>query len=80
MKAIGVYDRSVSFGSGGPIYIETKSALYGFDIPILNFLAGIGGRDVMSEDIRLMLDRTLAAVEARPKKEIVWIGTRGVEP
>ncbi|HID71897.1 MAG TPA: pyruvate ferredoxin oxidoreductase [Thermoplasmata archaeon] len=77
-KAIGVYDRSVSFGSGGPTYIETRSALYGSQIPIVNFLAGLGGRDVMFEDIRYMYDTLLKYAETgKAEKEIHWIGSRG---
>jgi pyruvate/2-oxoacid:ferredoxin oxidoreductase alpha subunit len=57
-KAIGVYDRAVSFGTGGPSWIDTRCALYGFDIPVINYLAGLGGRDVMKADIRLMYDMT----------------------
>jgi pyruvate/2-oxoacid:ferredoxin oxidoreductase alpha subunit len=80
-KAIGVYDRAVSFGSGGPSWIDCRSALYGYNIPVINFLAGLGGRDVMASDVRLMFDKTLeAASEGSAKKEVVWIGTRGVEP
>jgi pyruvate ferredoxin oxidoreductase alpha subunit len=79
LEAIGVYDRSVSFGSGGPTFIETRHSLYGFDIPILNFLAGLGGRDVKTEDIRYMFDRLLDAKEGKVPHEIYWIGTRGVE-
>ncbi|MEW5937937.1 MAG: transketolase C-terminal domain-containing protein, partial [Candidatus Thermoplasmatota archaeon] len=78
--AIGVYDRAVSFGSGGPSWIEARSALYGHSIPVLNFLAGLGGRDVTAMDIRIMFDKTLEAAKAgKARKEIVWIGTRGVD-
>ncbi|MFQ6106473.1 MAG: pyruvate ferredoxin oxidoreductase [Thermoplasmata archaeon] len=82
VKALGVYDRAMSFGLGGPNYVDTKSALYGHStIPVLGFLAGLGGRDVMVKDIKLMLDRTLeAAKKGRADKEVAWIGTRGVEP
>jgi len=81
VDAIGFYDRSVSYGVGGPSYIEGRHALYGFTIPVMNFLAGLGGRDVMSEDVELMFDMLLkAAVEGRAEKDIVWIGTRGVNP
>jgi pyruvate/2-oxoacid:ferredoxin oxidoreductase alpha subunit len=80
-KAIGVYDRAISFGTGGPSWIEARCALYGFSLPVINFLAGLGGRDVTAGDIRLMFDRTLeAASEGKSKKDVVWIGTRGVEP
>jgi len=80
VNAIGVYDRSISFGSGGPTFIEVRNALYGYDLPVINFLAGLGGRDVVKADVRKMFEKTLkAAEEGRVEKEIVWIGTRGVE-
>jgi pyruvate/2-oxoacid:ferredoxin oxidoreductase alpha subunit len=80
VEAIGVYDRSISFGSGGPTFIETRHALYGRNIPIVNFLAGLGGRDVVKSDVRKMFEKTLkAAREGKVDKEVVWIGTRGVE-
>ena len=81
-KALGVYDRSISFGSGGPSFIEIKNAIYGHaSIPVISLLAGLGGRDVMSDDIKLMLDKTLdAAKTGKVKKDVVWIGTRGVTP
>lgn len=80
-KAIGVYDRAVSFGSGGPSWIEARNCLYGYNIPVINLLAGLGGRDVTGPDIRIMFDKILdAAKTGKAEKEIVWIGTRGVEP
>ena len=80
VDAIGVYDRAISFGSGGPAYIETRHALYGFDIPLIDFLAGLGGRDVVKGDVRIMFEKTLkAAKEGKAEKEVVWIGTRGVD-
>jgi len=80
VKALGVYDRSISFGSGGPTFIEVRSALYGYDLPVVNFLAGLGGRDVVKSDVRKMFEKTLKAAEdGKVEKEIVWIGTRGVE-
>ncbi|HDD60173.1 MAG TPA: pyruvate ferredoxin oxidoreductase [Euryarchaeota archaeon] len=81
VSAIGFYDRSISYGSGGPSYIEGRHALYGLEIPVMNFLAGLGGRDVRVPDIKLMFEKLLeAAREGKAKKDIVWIGTRGVEP
>jgi len=80
VKAIGVYDRSISFGLGGPAYIDTKSTLYGFSTPIVNYLAGLGGRDVTYVDIRKMFDDLLEiAKTGKVKRDIQWIKTRGVE-
>lgn len=79
-KAIGVYDRSISFGVGGPAFIEVRHALYGHSsIPVMNFLAGLGGRDVTIDDIKTMFDDVLESAETgKPKQEIRWIGTRGL--
>jgi len=81
VKALGVYDRAISYGSGGPSWIETRHAIYGHsDIPVLGFLAGLGGRDVTSDDVAHMINSTLEAAEGEEKKPVTWIGTRGVEP
>ncbi len=81
VRALGVYDRALSFGSGGPAWIETRHALYGeTDIPVLNFLAGLGGRDVTRADVERMFRALLEAGEkGAPKSDMVWVGTRGVE-
>ncbi len=78
VEAIGVYDRAISYGSGGPLFIETRNALYGMDVPVLNFLAGLGGRDVMTGDVEKMYEILMKAKDSKPAKEIYWIGTRGV--
>ena len=79
VKAFGVYDRAVSFGVSGPQYIEAKSALYGLTIPTVNFIAGLGGRDVTTNDIEKMFDALLDVAKAgKVKKNVVWINTRGV--
>lgn len=79
VKAFGVYDRAVSFGVSGPQYIEAKSALYGMNIPIVNFIAGLGGRDVTTKDISKMFDALLdVSKTGKAKKNVVWLNTRGV--
>lgn len=81
VKAIGAFDRAVSYGVGGPSYIELRNALYGLNVPTMDFIGGLGGRDVSLADIGLMFDRLLeAAKTGKAKKDIVWISTRGVEP
>jgi pyruvate/2-oxoacid:ferredoxin oxidoreductase alpha subunit len=82
LKALGVYDRAVSYGVGGPTYIEARNALYDLaNIPVLGFLAGLGGRDVTREDVELMFKKTDAAAgRGRRAGGVTWIGTRGVPP
>ncbi len=81
VKAIGTFDRAVSYGVGGPSYIELRNALYGLNVPTIDFIGGLGGRDVSLADIGLMFDRLLeTAKTGRVKRDIVWTSTRGVEP
>jgi pyruvate ferredoxin oxidoreductase alpha subunit len=81
VKAIGVFDRAVSYGVGGPTYIDLRNAIYGLTVPTIDFIGGLGGRDISLADVRLMFDRLLeAAKTGKARREIVWIATRGVEP
>jgi pyruvate/2-oxoacid:ferredoxin oxidoreductase alpha subunit len=81
VKAVGVYDRAISYGVGGPSFIEFRNAAYGLQVPTVDFITGLGGRDVSSDDVRLMFDRLLeTARTGTVKREVVWINTRGVEP
>lgn len=54
-KAVGVMDRSTSPGGfGAPLFTEIRSALYQLDSRpiVLNFIYGLGGRDVTMENIK----------------------------
>ncbi len=53
-KAIGVIDRSDSFGSPhAPLALEVRAALYeaGLQVPVSDFIAGLGGADITLEQI-----------------------------
>ena len=63
-----VVDRNVSIGSGGGVYTELKSGLYGFaDAPVHGFIAGLGGKDLtfgeMCEMVKKVADGRAADVE-----------------
>jgi len=77
IAAIGVVDRSLSFIGGGQAFNETRSALYGLNIPIINHLAGLGGRDVTEMQIRKMFELTLRAAKGEKVKTVNWHNTRG---
>ncbi|MBC7190605.1 pyruvate ferredoxin oxidoreductase [Candidatus Aerophobetes bacterium] len=52
---VAVMDRAASFGAvGGPLFLETRSALYDLDKkPLLvNYIYGLGGREVTVEHIK----------------------------
>ncbi len=80
VKAVGVFDRAVSYGVAGPSFIEFRNAAYGLNVPTMNFIGGLGGRDVSLADVRFMYERLLeAAKTGKVRREITWMGTRGVE-
>jgi pyruvate ferredoxin oxidoreductase alpha subunit len=77
VSAVGVFDRSISYHGGGPVFNELKSALFGLTLPVINHLAGLGGRDVTENQIRAMFDLTLNAAKGDIVKTINWHNTRG---
>ncbi|NJD54032.1 MAG: pyruvate ferredoxin oxidoreductase [Candidatus Methanoperedens sp.] len=77
VSALGVFDRSVSYHGGGQVYNEVRSALFGMTIPVINHLAGLGGRDVTKEQIMKMFELTRKAAKGEKVNQINWHGTRG---
>jgi pyruvate ferredoxin oxidoreductase alpha subunit len=72
LKAFAVMDRAISFGaSGGPVFLEARSALYGTKLPIVNYIYGLGGRDVMIEHIMSVYDDLAAIVKTGKVKKLV---------
>ncbi len=79
-KAVAVLDRSDSFGAeGGPLFLETKSALYDLDerIPVVNYIYGLGGSDVRLELISSVYSdlSDIASGTAAPQA-MQYLGTR----
>jgi len=56
--AIGVLDRTFTFGQGGPLYNEVNGQLYNHRNrpPTKNYIVGVGGRDVRPKHIRGIFD------------------------
>ena len=55
VKVVAVMDKADSFSAcGGPVFAETRSACYSLAAPprMINFVYGLGGRDVRVEDIK----------------------------
>lgn len=83
MKAVGIIDRDYSYGSpfhGGVLAHEIRSAMYDADarVPIVSFIAGLGGREITQPYAREMFARTQeAAASGVSPKETYWIGVRG---
>ena len=71
-KKVGVIDRAVSWGHEGPFFSEVKASMYGADIPLYGFIAGLGGRDLSIQDIQSIVDH----MQKREPSDLVWIGVK----
>ena len=78
VKAIGVIDRDISFGYEGAVASDIKSALAsaGACPKVINFIAGIAGRDITKEDIEDMYDKLFRFARGEDEKELQFIGLR----
>ena len=82
-KGVGVIDRDYSFGApswGGVLFHELRSALYSLEQrPLMvNFIAGLGGREIRVNDVTHMAHIILEALETgKVEQENYWIGVRG---
>jgi pyruvate ferredoxin oxidoreductase alpha subunit len=77
IRVLAVTDRAISFGGpGGPVASEIRSALY--DVPkrpkIVNFIIGLGGRDVHVEDF---IDMVRRAAKGKLPEPYEFYGVRG---
>jgi pyruvate ferredoxin oxidoreductase alpha subunit len=77
LKALGTFDRSASFNGYGPVFTETRNALYGSGIPITDHMAGIGGRDITLELVRDMYDMVERSSKGEAVRDCTWHALRG---
>ncbi len=79
IKAIIVLDRNISTGSTGALLSEVKASLYGSsNRPLVKgLITGLGGRDVNTDSIKALIERTLEDVDkGEIKEDTEWIGLR----
>ncbi len=79
LKALAVLDRSEPFsGNGGPLYTETRSSLYESKLRpvVLNYIYGLGGRDIGVKDIRGVFFELIDAGKKEPANKINYLGVR----
>jgi pyruvate ferredoxin oxidoreductase alpha subunit len=82
-KAVGVIDRDFAHGSpddGGILLHEIRSCLYPAKQrpAVVNFLTGLGGRDISIQECERMFDITEKAMRDETMDGYVtWIGVRG---
>jgi pyruvate ferredoxin oxidoreductase alpha subunit len=77
IRVLAVTDRACSFGGpGGPVFSEIRSALYEEEKrpAIVNYIIGLGGRDVAVEDFMEMVRR---AEKGKLSEPYEFYGVRG---
>jgi len=78
-RAVGVMDRSASFGAmGGPVFTEVRAALYGRPDapPVHDWIYGLGGRDCDTAQIASLIDQLQAAAGGRALDSVNLLGVR----
>ena len=76
IKAVGVVDRSVSFGwNSGPVYQELLSTLYFLDkrSPAVSFIGGLAGSDITIEHFKRVIETTGRALRGEVFSEPIWL-------
>jgi pyruvate ferredoxin oxidoreductase alpha subunit len=76
VKRIGVLDKDISFGYEGTVFTNVNSALCnsGNSLQAVNFICGMGGRDVPKEDIEQMFLRLLDDSHLKQQDRVQFIG------
>lgn len=79
VKAVGVVDRSVSFGwNCGPLFQETLGALYHAPkhVPAMSFIGGLAGADMTTQHFGQVIERTAAMANGGAPGETVWLNEK----
>ena len=79
-KAVAVMDRSDSFNAvSGPVFAEIRSAMYGMENApaIVDYIYGIGGRDVTMDHIKSVYDDLAKIVKTgQVERNLTYLGIR----
>ncbi|NLO83473.1 MAG: pyruvate ferredoxin oxidoreductase [Clostridiales bacterium] len=80
LKAVAIMDKADSFSAaGGPLFAEIRSAMFDYakDTKAINYIYGLGGRDVRADDIRLVYQDLLEIVRTgQVKSTFNYLGIR----
>ncbi len=79
VRALAVLDRSDGLaGQGGPVYSEVRGALFGLERAprVVNYVYGLGGREVTLEHIRSVYRDLMGMLEGREQKPVSYLGIR----
>ncbi|MCP4574467.1 MAG: pyruvate ferredoxin oxidoreductase [bacterium] len=76
-KAVAVLDRSASFGGfGGPVFTEVRSAMYGQNVPVHDYIYGLGGRDFDLSQVATVIDNLQNVASGGELEDVNLLGVR----
>lgn len=79
-KAVAVMDKADGFNAaGGPLFTDVTSAMYGRadGVKVINYIYGLGGRDVKTDDIEKVYDNLSKIAETGDAGQIYnYLGVR----
>jgi pyruvate/2-oxoacid:ferredoxin oxidoreductase alpha subunit len=80
VSAIGVLDRSYTFGPAGAFFTEIKGSLYSCQKrPVMkNYIAGLGGRDITPKILEKMFEDIRLASKRPGGEEVEWVDVQGL--
>ena len=79
VRALGVVDRSVSFGwRGGPLYQDILAALHlaGRPVPVLSFIGGLAGADITQSHFEAAFDMVAALKDGKTVAGPIWLNEK----
>ena len=82
LKAVAVMDRSISFGAmdnAGPLFLELAAALalHGVQVPMADYVYGLGGRDILPHEIEQVYRDALKVAETgRVERRVTYLSVR----
>lgn len=78
IKVVGVVDKNISFGYEGTTYTNINSSLISLDNTpsTLNFIGGLGGRDIKKDDIEKAFNSLLKELNGEKQEKIQYMNVR----
>lgn len=77
VRTVGVFDRSYTFGDGGAMFNEVRSALHGQRNNMKNYIGGLGGRDVTVKNIEWIFEDLLKiASSGKVDRTVEWVALK----
>jgi pyruvate ferredoxin oxidoreductase alpha subunit len=82
VKSIAVMDRAISFGimdNSGPLFSELAAAfyVYGSRVPMVDYVYGLGGRDILTHEIESVFRDALKTAETgQVERNVTFLGVR----